>query len=146
MQDPGRVQLWYRACLVLLQLQSLHVMEVSVLYAMQAELEAAAVSGATVSVQLPDSGRQVQVAVGQDWHEEWQAMHQGKILVRYYIKWVQDDSGALTVLEVAAPRPVQQEAVAGSSNGSHSTAGSASLLQRSSNNSLNKDFLAPVAA
>lgn len=111
---------------------------------MQAELEAAAVSGATVSIQLPDTGRQVLVAVGQDWYDDWQGNSQSKILVRYCIKWVQDDSGALTVLEVAAPTPVQQDTVAGG-DGSHGTAG-ASLPHLWSRQSSKKDTLAPVVA
>jgi hypothetical protein len=67
----------------------------------QAELEEAAVTGARVLVQLPDSGKEVLVGVGQDWVE---ASDSGSaaagVQKRYKIKWAQDENGALTVLEV----------------------------------------------
>jgi hypothetical protein len=47
-----------------------------------------------VAVQLPDSGKEVQVAVGQDWVLD-AAVGQG-----YRIKWVQDEAGKLAVLKV----------------------------------------------
>ncbi len=63
-------------------------------------------TGALVTIQLPDTGRQVKVAVGQDWVDELGyavgAAQEGSSRKVYRVKWVQDDSGALTVLEVAA--------------------------------------------
>jgi hypothetical protein len=127
---------------------------------LQAELEASAESGATVKITLPDSGKQIEVAVGQDWVEDtspptaaaagtaaggtWFASGAtgssgsgGSVVVgpvlpvsglsgggggvrTYRIKWVQDESGALAMLEVVpAVRPQQQQqVVSGSSSGS----------------------------
>jgi hypothetical protein len=129
----------------------------------QAELEASAESGATVKITLPDTGKQLEVAVGQDWVEDTSlptaagtaaggtrltggvavasgsggSVAVGPVLpvsglsggsgasVRTYrVKWVQDESGALAVLEVVpAVRPQQQQqqqqqVVSGSSSGS----------------------------
>lgn len=109
---------------------------------MQAELEAASVTGATVSVHLPDSGKQVQVPVGQDWYEERQVTQSRNVQARYHIKWVQDDSGALTVLEVTPAKPRQHGGAVGSSPGSPRTgADSLSGLQGTSF----RGVLAPVA-
>jgi hypothetical protein len=72
---------------------------------LQAELEEAAVTGARVMVQLPDSGKEVSVAVGQDWvdaSDSGSAAAAADVRKRYKIKWAQDENGALTVLEVVA--------------------------------------------
>lgn len=130
----------------------------------QAELEASAESGATVKITLPDTGKQLEVAVGQDWVEDTSlptaagtaaggtrltggvavasgsggSVAVGPVLpvsglsggsgasVRTYrIKWVQDESGALAVLEVVPavrPQQQQQQVVSGSSSGSGQSA------------------------
>lgn len=77
---------------------------------LQAELEASAESGTTVSITLPDSGRQLQVAVGQDWVDDPSSSSSSGGGVRsYFVKWVQDESGALAVLEVVPAVRQQQQ-------------------------------------
>ena len=75
---------------------------------LQAELAAAAVTGASVPITLPDTGAELQVAVGQEWVEVGAAGGVG-VAKTYFVKWVQDESGALAVLEVVpAVRQLQQ--------------------------------------
>eukprot|EP00878_Enallax_costatus_P034374 GHUV01038107.1.p1 GENE.GHUV01038107.1~~GHUV01038107.1.p1 ORF type:complete len:316 (+),score=86.66 GHUV01038107.1:990-1937(+) len=129
------------------QLSLTSLEEVFLTIAKQAELEAASVTGATVSVQLPDTGKEVQVPIGQDWYEEWQATKHGNVQVRYLIKWVQDDSGALTVLQVSPAKPRQPPADggAGSSTGSLRAVSAPSSPRRMPGTSSRSDLLAPVA-
>lgn len=103
-------------------------------FAGQAELEASAESGATVTITLPDTGHQVKVAVGQDFAQDTLGTHAagvtssgeggrlpstvGGAVKTYFIKWVQDESGALAVLEVVPVVRQQQQVV--SVNGGHS--------------------------
>jgi hypothetical protein len=72
-------------------------------------------------VQLPDSGTEVLVGVGQDWVESSGHGAAAGVQKRYQIKWVQDDSGALTVLEVV---PVLSQSSDSSSSSSSSRGGS----------------------
>lgn len=96
---------------------------------MQAELEASAESGATVTITLPDTAQQLQVAVGQEWVQvdalgggaqqaaglagsrsasgrgggqlALSVSGNGAAAVRsYFLKWAQDETGALAVSEV----------------------------------------------
>jgi len=89
---------------------------------LQAELEASAESGATVTITLPDTGKQVKVAVGQDWVDVQEpqgvtatataggfSVPGGGVVRRYAVKWVQDEFGALAVLEVVPAANQQQE-------------------------------------
>jgi hypothetical protein len=91
----------------------------------QAELEASAESGATVTITLPDTGRQIEVAVGQDWVQDALGtpgagvtsgegaptlpLSVGGVVRTYFVKWVQDESGALAVLEVTPAVGQQQQ-------------------------------------
>lgn len=67
---------------------------------LQAELEVSAENGATVTITLPDTGRQVPVAVGQEWVAVPGTV--GAAAATYFVKWVQDETGALAVLQVMA--------------------------------------------
>jgi hypothetical protein len=108
----------------------------------QAELEASAESGATVTLTLPDTGRQIKVAVGQDWVQDTLGapgaavtsgqgaprlpLSVGGVVRTYFVKWVQDESGALAVLEVI-PAVRQQQQQVMSVNGGHSGAAGAAI-------------------
>jgi hypothetical protein len=95
---------------------------------LQAELEASAESGTTVSITLPDSGRQLQVAVGQDWVEDSSSSSSGGGVRSYFIKWVQDESGALAVLEVVPAVRQQQQQVVATHGGVYGSRGRAAAV------------------
>lgn len=94
---------------------------------MQAELEASAESGATVTITLPDTAQQLQVAVGQEWVHvnalgggpqqagvagsrsasgrgggqlPLPVSGNGAAVRSYFVKRAQDETGALAVSEV----------------------------------------------
>lgn len=77
-----------------------------------------------MTITLPDTGKQVKVAVGQDWVDVQEtqgvvttatataggvSVPGGGVVRRYVVKWVQDESGALAVLEVVPAANQQQE-------------------------------------
>ncbi|WIA19835.1 hypothetical protein OEZ85_005742 [Tetradesmus obliquus] len=107
------------------QLSLTSLEEVFLNIAKQAELEEAAVTGARVLVTLPDSGKDVLVGVGQDWLEASSSGAAAGTQKCYQIKWDQDESGALTVLEVV---PVlSQMSDSSSSSGVSSKGGSSGM-------------------
>eukprot|EP00775_Hariotina_reticulata_P013231 gene13231-13362_t len=91
---PAEIQSIVSAAVSDIQLSLTSLEEVFLAIAKQAELEVAALTGASVVVQLPDNGKQVQVAVGQDW------VLDAAVGQWYRVKWVQDEAGKLAVLEV----------------------------------------------
>jgi hypothetical protein len=98
-----------------LQISLTSLEEVFLSIARRAEVEAAA--GETAAVELPDGGT-VEVALGEEWATDAQGRH-------YFIRWAQDDSGALQVLK-AEPVQARPATLAGAGGAAVAPEGGAS--------------------